>query len=137
MQKHFYTPRKGAEGLGSARAGTLAHWALTVTGAALAVLTPFFVFTVLCGLASAKGDGAMVVVYFGRPFPAIVTGLFLTIGLVHWMRGTQVLIDDYLRHAARNWALVAVRIIGLVLIAVALWALVRISLGSILISALL
>lgn len=125
----YTTPYKAAAGLGAARTGTLQHWSMTVTGAILAVLTPFFVYIVLTGLAGSDNQ-TEVIRHFGRPFPAIVTGLYLIIGLVHWMHGTRVLVDDYVRGAKRNWIMVGVQLIGWVLVAVLLWAMLRLTLGA-------
>lgn len=125
----FITPSKAAKGLGSARSGTLQHWSMTVSGAILAILTPFFVYVVLAGLAGTDTQ-AEAIRYFGRPFPAIVTGLYLIIGLIHWMHGTRVLVDDYIRGSMRNWTMVGVQLFGWVLVAVLLWALLRLTLGA-------
>lgn len=120
----FITPYKSATGLGSAHTGTADHWRMKVSGTVLAVLTPLFVFTVLAGIAGA-GSRAEAVAFFGRPFPAIVTGLYLVIGLLHWIRGTRMMIDDYVHGGTRHWLVILATLIGWVLIAVALWSLLR------------
>lgn len=125
----FITPYKAAVGLGPARTGTRDHWRQTVYGAVLAVLTPFFVFTVLCGLIT-SGSRAEAMAFFGRPFPAVITGLYLVIGLLHWIRGTRMLIDDYVHSDLRHWLAMLSTLIGWVLIAVSLWALVRLALAG-------
>lgn len=122
----FITPYKSAVGLGSGRTGTEDHWRMMVSGAVLAVLTPFFVFTVLCGIVGADSR-AEAIAFFGRPFPATVTGLYLVIGLLHWIRGTRMMIDDYVHSSLRHWLAILATLIGWVLIAVALWSLLRLS----------
>lgn len=123
--QHFYTSRKATEGLGSARAGTAAHWAMTVSAVALAILTPLAIG--LTGAAIGL-DQPGVIGQVGQPGPAILLGLFLVVGLIHWMRGTRILIDDYVRGAARTWALIAVQIVGWAVIAAGLYALARMAL---------
>lgn len=119
----FITPYKAAEGLGASGTGTRDHWMQTVLGATLAVLTPFFVFTVLCALVTVKNQPGAIA-FFSRPLPAILTGLYLTVGMLHWIRGTRMMVDDYLRGTPRNLIMLAVTFIGWLLIAVTLWALV-------------
>lgn len=120
----FITPYKAATGSAPSGTGTGDHWMQTVLGAVLAVLTPFFVFTLLCALVTVKNQPGAIA-FFSRPFPAILTGLYLVIGLLHWIRGTRMLVDDYLRGSTRNLIMLAVTFIGWLLIAIALWALVR------------
>lgn len=125
----YITPHKAAVGLGSGHTGTGDHIRMAVTGAVLAVLTPFFVFTVLCGIAGADSR-ADAVAFFGRPFPAVITGLYLVVGLLHWIRGTRMMIDDYVHSGLRHWLFKLAVLIGWVLIAVALWALARLGLSG-------
>ncbi len=122
----FITPYKSAVGLGAAHNGTGDHWKMLVSSVVLAVLTPVFVFTVLCGIAGADSH-AEAVAFFGRPLPAVVTGLYLSVGLLHWVRGTRMMIDDYVHSGLRHWLTILATLIGWVLIAVTLWSLVRLS----------
>ena len=128
----YITPHKSAVGLGSGHTGTSDHIKMTVSAAVLAVLTPFFVFTVLCGIVGAESR-ADAVDFFSRPFPAIITGLYLVVGLLHWIRGTRMMIDDYIHSGLRHWLFKLATLIGWVLIALTIWALARLSLlGAIL-----
>lgn len=122
----FITPYKSAVGLGAGHTGTGDHWKMLVSSAVLAVLTPLFVFTVLYGIVGADSR-AEAVAFFGRPFPAALTGLYLTVGLLHWVRGTRMMIDDYVHSGLRHWLAILAALIGWVLIAVTLWSLVRLS----------
>ena len=74
---------------------------------------------------------AGVVAHFSRPFPAIVTGLFAVIGMAHWIRGTRILIDDYVEDPARPWVLIASQVFGWAVIAIAVFALARMALATI------
>ncbi len=118
----FITPRKAAEGLGSARAGTADHWFLTVTACALVLLTPAFLLVV--GRAIGLPQAALVA-YFGRPFPAIITGMFIVIGMLHFIKGTQIMIDDYFQHTARKVAIIISVVFSWSVIAAALFALAK------------
>lgn len=122
----FITPYKSAAGLGAAHTGTADHIKMLVSSAVLAVLTPLFVFTVLCGIVWSDGR-ADAIAYFGRPFPALLTGLYLSVGLLHWVRGTRMMIDDYVHGGLRHWLTILATLIGWVLIAITLWSLVRLS----------
>lgn len=122
---HFFTPRKAAAGLGASGGGTADHWAMTVSSVALAILTPLFLWVV----GSAIGyDHVGVVAHFGRPLPALITALFIIVGMIHWIRGTRIMIDDYLRGRARTWVLIASQLFGWLVIALVLVALARMAL---------
>lgn len=118
----YITPRKAASGLGSARSGTADHWALTVSACALILLTPAFMLVV----ASAIGlPREAVIAYFGRPYPGLVTALFVIVGMIHFMKGTRVMIDDYLHDTERKVAVIASLIFGWAVIAAAVFALAK------------
>lgn len=123
--QHFFTSRKVANGLGAAHTGTAQHWFMTVTAVALAVLTPFVIAIAARGIGL---DQVGVAAYYGRPRPAIILGLFLVVGMIHWISGTRIMIDDYLKGATRMWTLVGVQLVGWAVIAVGLYALVRMAL---------
>lgn len=123
----YITPRKAAAGLGSARSGTADHWALTVSACALLLLTPAFMLVVGKAIGLPRAE---LMVYFGRPFPAIVTALFVTVGMAHFIKGTRVMIDDYLQHTARKVAIIASVIFSWAVIATALFALAKMAFGT-------
>lgn len=124
-EQHFFTSRKVADGLGAGHTGTAAHWSLTVSAVALALLTPFVIGILGAGIGHGQ---AAVIAFFGRPLPAILLGLFLVVGMTHWIRGTRIMIDDYVHGAARRWALIAVHLFGWLVIAAGLYALARMAL---------
>lgn len=124
----YITPRKTAAGLGSAHSGTADHWAMTVSAWALIILTPLFLFTVGSVLGSPR---EAVVAHFGRPWPALITGLFVIVGMIHFMKGTRSMIDDYLHHAAHKAAIIVSVIFGWAVIAAAVFALAKMSLVTI------
>ena len=124
----YITPLKAAEGLGSAHSGTQHHWAMTVTAVALLVLTPLFMITVACAIGLPR---ELLLVYFGRPFPAIISALFVTVGMLHFIKGTRIMIDDYFQGGTRKAAIIISVIFGWAVIACALYALARMGLGAI------
>lgn len=124
----YITPRKAATGLGSTRSGTADHWAMTVSAWALIILTPLFLIAVGSALGLPRED---VAAHFGRPWPGIITALFIIVGMVHFMKGTRVMIDDYLQHAARKAAIIFSVIFGWAVIAAAVFALAKMALVSI------
>jgi succinate dehydrogenase / fumarate reductase, membrane anchor subunit len=43
-----------------------------------------------------------VLATFARPFPAIVTALVLVVGMRHFAKGAQMMIEDYARGTTRK-----------------------------------
>jgi succinate dehydrogenase / fumarate reductase membrane anchor subunit len=121
----FLTDRKRAEGLGSAKEGTHHYWNMQVTSVALLILIPLFVFTVGPMLGRPHAE---VVEYFGRPFPAIVAGLTLAVGFMHFKNGAQVLIEDYVHGLARKVAIIATICLSYAAAATGLFAIARLAL---------
>lgn len=126
----YITPRKAATGLGASGTGTAHHWGMTVSAVALAILTPLFMITI--GGAIGLPHRA-VLAHFGHPWHAIVTAAFLIVGMVHFMRGTRIMIDDYFHGAVRKAALIAADIFGWAVVAAGVFALARMALISILV----
>lgn len=121
----FLTDRKRAQGLGAGGAGTQHHWQMMVSSILLVFLVPVFVLTFGNALG---GTHEEVIAYFGRPFPAIVTGLTLVVGIIHLMHEAQVAIEDYMHGIAEKLALVAVGAISYTMIAAGIFALVKLAL---------
>ena len=101
---------------------------MTVSAVGLAILTPLLLW-VLGG--AIGGSQAEVVARLGRPLPAAVLALFAVVGMRHWMRGTAIMVDDYVHGPARAWVLIAVQVFGWAVIALALIALARMALVGI------
>lgn len=121
----YLTDRKRAEGLGSARSGTMHHWIMQVSAVGLAVLIPLFVFT-FGGILGAPYEE--VVAYYERPFPSIVAGLTILVGLYHFRNGAQIMIEDYSRGLTRKALIVATICLSYALMATGLYALIRLAL---------
>ena len=126
----YITPRKAAMGLGAAgpSTGTQHHWTMTVTSVALVVLTPAFVLVIGRAVGLTR-EG--VLVYFSQPYPAIVTALFLIVGMYHFVKGTRIMIDDYLDHTERKVAIILSQLFGWAVIAAAVYALARMALSPV------
>ena len=125
---HYITPRKAAEGLGAAHEGTQAHWALTISSVALLILTPLFMITIARAIGLPR---ELVLAYFARPLPALITALFVIVGMLHFIRGTRIMIDGYFRDTTRRVAIILSVIFGWAVIAAAVYALARMGLGAI------
>jgi succinate dehydrogenase / fumarate reductase membrane anchor subunit len=69
-----------------------------------------------------------VLAYFARPFPAIITGLTLVVGLVHFRNGAQVMIEDYAQGTTRKALIIGVTCLSYACIATGLFALIRLAL---------
>ncbi|MCB2133885.1 MAG: succinate dehydrogenase, hydrophobic membrane anchor protein, partial [Rhodobacteraceae bacterium] len=91
----------------------------------LAILVPLFIFTFGCILGAPYEE---VVAYYGRPFPAIVAGLTLIVGLTHFRNGAQVMIEDYAHGLARKALIVGTVCLSYALMATGLFALIRLAL---------
>lgn len=121
----YITDRKRAMGLGAAGSGTEHHWQVTVTSYALLLLVPLFVVVVGLGIGLPYLEARA---YFGRPIPAIVTGLTIVVGLVHYHLGFRVLVEDYVQGHARQLGIIGGICLSYALIGAALWAILRLAL---------
>lgn len=121
----YITDRKRAEGKGASGTGTQDHWFMQVSAVGLAVLVPTFLY--VFGRAFG-GSYEEVLATFERPVPAILTALVLIFGLLHFRKGAQMMIEDYLHGANRKIAIIAVILFSYGLMAVGLFALAKIAL---------
>lgn len=121
----FLTDRKRAEGMGSAKTGTEHHWHMMVISVALIGLVPLFLFTFGTILGSSYEE---VLAYYSRPFPAIIAILTMGVGFLHFSKGVQVLIEDYVHGFARKALIIAMICLSYTAAAVAIFAIVRIAL---------
>lgn len=121
----FLTDRKRAQGLGSAKEGTHHFWSMTVSAVALAILIPVFVFTIgpMIGRPHAE-----VVAWLARPFPAIVAGLTVVVGMLHFKSGAITMIEDYSRGITRKMLIIGVTLLSYAVAATGLFALARVAL---------
>ena len=121
----FLTDRKRVLGLGAARTGTDHHWSMTVSSVALLILVPLFIFTFGRVLGQ---DHASVIAYFGQPFPALIAGLTLLVGFMHFKNGVRILIEDYVQGYAREFWIIVLGLVSYGAAAAGIFAIARIAL---------
>ncbi len=121
----YLTARKRAEGKGAAHTGTEHHWYMQVSAVALAFLIPTFLYIVGSALG---GTHEEVLATFARPFPAILTGMTLFVGMMHFNKGAQIMIEDYARGSMRKALIMLVVGVSYATIATGLFALAKIAL---------
>lgn len=121
----YLTARKRAEGKGASGTGTEHHWYMQVSAVGLAFMIPVWIY--IFGSTLGKPH-AEVVATFARPFPAILTGLVLFVGMRHFAKGAQMMIEDYARGSAKKGLIMLVISISYAVIAVGFYALAKIAL---------
>lgn len=121
----YLTDRKRAVGSGAGSEGTQHHWKMMVSSISLAVIAPFFIFTFGAGLG---GTYEEVLAYFSRPFVVLVMALGLLVGLNHFKMEIDEAIEDYVHGIAGKLTLIAINALTYVLMAVGLFALLKLAL---------
>ena len=121
----YLTDRKRAIGKGASGTGTEHHWFMQVSAVGLAFMIPVWVY--IFGSALGKGH-AEVVATFARPFPAILTGLVVFVGMRHFAKGAQMMIEDYARGSVKKGLIMLAILISYAVTAVAFYALAKIAL---------
>jgi len=121
----YLTARKRAEGKGAAHSGTEHHWYMTVSGVGLALIVPTFLYVFGSALG---GTYEEVQATFSRPIPAILTGLVLFVGLQHFRKGAQLMIEDYSRGMTRKVLVIGTITLTYGMTATGLFALAKLAL---------
>jgi len=121
----YLTARKRAEGKGASHTGTEHHWYMQVSAVALAFMVPTFIL--IMGRAIGSGYDE-VLATFARPFPAILTGMTLYVGMMHFNKGAQMMIEDYADGSARKALIMLVISLSYAITATGLFALAKIAL---------
>lgn len=121
----YLTARKRAEGKGASHTGTEHHWYMTVSSVALAFLVPTFLYIFGRTLGQPLEE---VIATFSRPFPAILTALVVVIGMRHFAKGAQMMLEDYTHGSLRKGLVILTYSISYAVTAVALYALVKLAL---------
>lgn len=121
----YMTDRKRAAGRGASGTGTEHHWHMQVSAVALAILWAVFVF----GFGSTLGkDYAEVTAFYGSPFWSVWTALTLVVTMRHFAAGATMMIEDYWQGTLRKGLVIFVTCLSWLLIAVGLFALVKMAL---------
>lgn len=121
----YLTDRKRATGLGTARSGTHHHWSMQVSAVALTILVPLFIFTFGHILGHSYAE---VKAYYARPFPAIVSGLTIVVGLNHFRMGAEMMLQDYVHGTGLKALLIGLACLTYAAMATGLFALIRLAL---------
>ena len=121
----YLTARKRAEGLGAAQTGTEHHWYMTVSAVGLALIVPIFLFVFGRTLG---GTHAEVTQAFSHPAMAILTMLVLFVGLQHFRKGAQIMIEDYSRGITRKILIISATVLSYGMMATGLFAVLKIAL---------
>ncbi len=121
----YLTDRKRAVGKGASGTGTEHHWYMQVSAVGLAILVPTFVYIFGSALGGTREE---VLATFARPFPAILTALVLVVGMQHFRKGAQMMIEDYARGSTKKAAVIAVTALSYTIVATGLYALAKIAL---------
>jgi succinate dehydrogenase / fumarate reductase membrane anchor subunit len=123
--KSAETPLHKVQGMGASHSGTGHFWRERVTSVVLIPLSLWFAFTLL-GLVGT--NEVTMVQYLARPWNALLMAAFATISAYHMSLGLQVVIDDYVHTPGAKIALlILVRAATIAIIAVCLFALIRIA----------
>ena len=120
----FLTDRKRAVGKGASHTGTEHHWSMQVSAVGLAILVPTFIIVFGRAYGSSYEE---VLATFSRPFPAILTALVLFVGMRHFSKGAQMMIEDYAQGTTRKILIMAVISLSYLLTATGLFALAKIA----------
>jgi succinate dehydrogenase / fumarate reductase membrane anchor subunit len=123
--KSAQTPLHKVQGLGASHSGTGHFWRERVTSVALIPLSLWFAFSML-GLVGT--NEVTMVQYLARPWNALLMAAFTVTGAYHMSLGLQVVIDDYVHTPGMKiFLLILVRAVTIAIIAVSLFALIRIA----------
>ncbi|PWJ22088.1 succinate dehydrogenase, hydrophobic membrane anchor protein [Jannaschia seohaensis] len=121
----YLTDRKRVSGLGASGTGTEHHWHQTLLSVALLIMVPLFLFTFGTVLGAPYEE---IVAYYSRPWPALIALATLVVGWIHFAKGVQVLIEDYVQGTARKVAIVATTCLSYGAALASVYALARLAL---------
>lgn len=121
----YLTDRKRAVGRGAAHSGTGHHWSMQMSSVALAFLVPVWLYIFGHALGGTRDQ---VLATFARPFPAILTGLVLVVGMRHFAKGATMMLQDYTHGSALKLSIMFVTSLAGVIAATGLFALIKIAL---------
>lgn len=121
----YLTDRKRAIGRGASHTGTAHHWYMQVSAFGLALIVPTFLFIFGSSLGGTQEQALAV---FSRPVPAIITALVLVVGMQHFRKGMQTVLEDYTKNSTRKALIMITTTLSYGLTATGLYALVKIAL---------
>ncbi|MGB0959978.1 MAG: succinate dehydrogenase, hydrophobic membrane anchor protein [Halocynthiibacter sp.] len=121
----YYTDRKRAVGNGASRQGTKVFWGQTISAVGLAVLVPLFVLSFGCILGAPYEE---VMAYYQRPYPAIIAAMTVSVAMIHFRHGIQVVIEDYTHGIQTKILIIVTTCIAYAFAAVGLFSIAKIAL---------
>lgn len=119
----YLTDRKRAMGKGASHTGTKTHHFMQLSAVGLAFMVPTFIY--IFGSTLGQGHAAVLAV-FGRPLPAILTGLVIFVAMRHFVGGAHSVLADYAKGTANKLLNILVLFISYTVTAVGFYALIRI-----------
>ncbi|MFX0541700.1 succinate dehydrogenase, hydrophobic membrane anchor protein [Roseovarius sp. S4756] len=120
----YLTARKRAEGKGAAHSGTEHHWYMTVSSVGLALIVPTFLYIVGSTLGGTREE---VLATFAHPAVAVLSALVIFVGLEHFRKGAQTMIEDYSHGSTRKILIIGVTVLSYGATATGLLALAKIA----------
>ncbi|MFX0545210.1 succinate dehydrogenase, hydrophobic membrane anchor protein [Roseovarius sp. S1116L3] len=120
----YLTARKRAEGKGAAHSGTEHHWYMTVSSVGLALIVPTFLYIVGSTLGGTREE---VLATFAHPAIAVLSALVIFVGLEHFRKGAQTMIEDYSQGSTRKILIISVAVLSYGVTATCLLALAKIA----------
>ncbi|MEM1390550.1 MAG: succinate dehydrogenase, hydrophobic membrane anchor protein [Pseudomonadota bacterium] len=122
------TPMGSVRGLGSAQAGTEHFIHQRVTAIALAVLVPWFIFSIIH---ATKAGYASALTWTAKPWNAILLILLFSAALYHMRLGLQTVIEDYIGKSGTRQALLILNTFAVfALMAAAVLSVLKIWIGA-------
>jgi succinate dehydrogenase / fumarate reductase membrane anchor subunit len=128
MTEQLRTPLKAASGLGSAKAGTAHFIRQRVTAIALALLAPWFVYSIVAAMRAGYGAAAD---WLAAPHNAILMLLLVSAAIFHMRLGMQVVIEDYIaKHGTRAALLILNTFVAGVLWVASVFSILKVAFGG-------
>lgn len=122
------TPLKKVRGIGAAGHGASHFIQQRASAVALAILLPWFTFSVIFGTDGSYGSVAS---WLGNPINAMVTVLLALTGLFHMRLGLSEIVADYIhRPVTKSALLIGLTFLPLALAILAVLAVLRVYAGA-------
>lgn len=119
------TPLANVKGLGSAKEGAHHWWMQNLTSIALIPLTLWLAYSI----ASFGGMSyEQVIAWMQSPWVAVSLALLVVVMIYHAQLGIQVIIEDYVRGWLRITSLILLNFTCIVLVFLALFSIIKVSL---------
>lgn len=126
--KDLRSPLAKAKGLGASGDASHHFWVQRISALAL---VPLVIWLAISVALLPEASYASVVSWFQSPFNGIVTLLFIVVSFYHAQLGLQVVIEDYISsHSVRLFGVLLVKFLSYFLMAAAIYAVIKITLGG-------